>query len=132
MNNATQNSMEEKKGRFSVNERFKSFQFAFRGIGSAFRQEHNLWIHSVAAVAAVAAGFVLNISAGEWTVIALVIGGVFVAELFNSAIECMVDLISPEFNKKAGMVKDIAAAAVLVTAVTAVVTGLIIFVPKLL
>jgi len=60
-----------------------------------------------------------------------VIGGVFVAELFNSAIESLVDLISPDFNKKAGMIKDMAAGAVLISAVTALVAGLIIFIPKL-
>ncbi|MBN2272792.1 MAG: diacylglycerol kinase family protein [Bacteroidales bacterium] len=117
--------------RFSVKSRIKSFYYAFRGLGSAFRQEHNLWIHTLAALVAVTAGFILGISLYEWMVIALVIGGVFVAELFNSAIESLVDLISPDFNKKAGMIKDMAAGAVLISAVTALVAGLIIFIPKL-
>ena len=132
MNNITKDSRKDKNGSFSVYARIKSIYHAFNGIGSAFRQEHNLWIHTFAAIAAVVTGFVFNISAGEWMVVALVIGGVFVAELFNSAIESLVDVISPEHSKKAGAIKDMAAGAVLITAITAVVAGLIIFIPKLL
>ena len=117
--------------RFSVRSRRMSFTYAFRGIGWAFRQEHNLWIHTVAAAAAIAFGFVLHISSLEWIVIVLVIAGVFASELFNSAIESLVDLCSPDINKKAGRVKDMAAGAVLIAALGALATGLIIFIPKI-
>jgi diacylglycerol kinase (ATP) len=124
--------MKNKTDRFTISSRLRSFNYAFHGLASAFRQEHNLWIHTLAAIAAITMGCILKISAGEWMVIILVIGGVFVAELLNAAIESLVDLISPAFNKKAGTIKDMAAAAVLMTAIVALVTGLIIFVPKLL
>jgi len=83
------------------------------------------------AATAIALGFILHISSLEWLIIVLVIAGVFASEFFNSAIESLVDLCSPEFNEKAGRIKDIAAGAVLVTALGALVAGLIIFIPKL-
>jgi diacylglycerol kinase (ATP) len=123
--------MKNTSRRFSVKALWMSFCYAFRGMGSAFRGEHNLWIHTLAAAAAIAFGFILNISSLEWTVIVIVIAGVFASELFNSAIESLVDLCSPDFDKRAGRIKDMAAAAVLITAVGALATGLIIFIPKI-
>jgi len=87
---------------------------------------------TLAAAAAIAMGFLLQISALEWMVIAIVIAGVFVSELFNSAIENLVDLCSPDYDEKAGRIKDMAAGAVLIAALGALATGLIIFIPKLL
>lgn len=124
--------MKNTSRKLSVKSRLISFHNAFRGIAWAFRQEHNLWIHTLAAAAAIACGFLLHISALEWIVIAVVIAGVFASELFNSAIESLVDLCSPEFNEKAGRIKDMAAGAVLVASMGALATGLIIFIPKLL
>jgi diacylglycerol kinase len=98
--------MKNTSSRLSVKSRRLSFTYAFRGIGSAFRQEHNLWIHTVAAATAIALGFVLRISFLEWMVIVLAIAGVFASELFNSAIESLVDLCSPDFDKKAGRIKE--------------------------
>jgi diacylglycerol kinase (ATP) len=112
-------------------QRCKSFLYAFRGIGFAFRTQHNLWIHLVLAAVAVGLGFRLKISRTEWCFIAFAIGLVIAAELFNTAIEWLVDMVSPEWNEKAGKVKDVAAAAVLVSAVTALAIGCIIFLPKL-
>ena len=109
-----------------------SFHYAFCGLASAFRQEHNLWIHTFAAMVAIIMGCILDISPFEWMVIAVVIAGVFVSELFNSAIESLVDLCSPEFNKKAGRIKDMAAGAVLMAAIGALASGLIIFLPKIM
>jgi diacylglycerol kinase (ATP) len=123
--------MNKRSERFSLQSRLRSFHFAFRGIGLAFRQEHNLWIHALAAVAAIAMGFLLHISALEWTVIVLVIAGVFASEFFNSAIENLVDLCSPDFDERAGRIKDMAAGAVLIAALGALAAGLIIFIPKL-
>ena len=123
--------MNKRSERFSLLSRLRSFHYAFRGIGWAFRQEHNLWIHTLAAVAAIAMGFLLHISALEWTVIVLVIAGVFASEFFNSAIENLVDLCSPDFDERAGRIKDMAAGAVLIAALGALAAGLIIFIPKL-
>jgi diacylglycerol kinase len=123
--------MKNTRSRFSLKFRLISFYHAFNGIASAFRQEHNLWIHTLAAITAIILGFVLRISSFEWMAMAIVIAGVFASELFNSAIESLVDLCSPDFDKRAGRIKDMAAAAVLITAVGALATGLIIFIPKL-
>lgn len=79
----------------------------------------------------VAAGFGFGITRGEWTAIVICIGLVIAAELFNSAIERLVDLVSPQRHPVAGQVKDIAAGAVLVCALAAIVVGLIVFIPYL-
>ena len=79
----------------------------------------------------VIAGFVLGITRMEWMIIILCIGVVIAAELFNTAIEKLVDLVSPQQHPVAGQVKDIAAGAVLVCAATAAIIGLIVFIPYL-
>jgi diacylglycerol kinase len=123
--------MKKNTHRFSFKSRLLSFSYAFSGLATAFRQEHNLWIQGSAAVTAVALGFIFRIRTTEWIAIVIVISGVLVSELFNSAIESLVDHFSPEFDNKAGKVKDMAAGAVLISALGALVTGLIIFIPKI-
>ena len=117
--------------KFSVIKRVQSFKYAFKGITHVFVQEHNMWIHLFAAVCVVFVGFYFNINAIEWGLVFFAIGMVIAAEIFNSAIEKLVDLFSTEQNEKAGLIKDIAAGAVLVCAITAALIGLIIFIPKL-
>ncbi len=119
-------------GRFSIVDRFRSFKFAFKGIVVFIRDTHNAWIHLLAAVLVVSMGFYFSISSNEWLALVIVIGFVLVTEAINSAIELLVDLVSPDFNEKAGRIKDIAAGAVLLAAITAMVVGLIIFVPYFL
>ena len=115
-----------------MKKRILSFKYAFKGVFFLFKDQPNAWIHLVAAVGVVIAGLIFNLSTTEWLWIVFAIGFVFSAELFNSAIEEVVNLVSPEFNKKAGMIKDLAAAAVLISAVTAAIVGLVIFIPKIL
>jgi diacylglycerol kinase (ATP) len=110
----------------------RGFGYALNGIWHAAATQLNFRVHLVAALVAVYAGYALHISMPEWLWIILSIGMVLVAELFNTAIEFLTDLVSPEYNKKAGLVKDMAAGAVLITALTALAIGAIIFVPKLL
>ncbi len=117
---------------FSFRKRLKSFVYAFRGIGLLVRNEHNARIHLVAAVAAVAAGFLLGITAVEWTVIVLVIGAVLAAEAFNSALEALCDLVSPGYHESIKKAKDLAAGAVLLVAIAAAVIGSVIFLPRIL
>lgn len=76
--------------------------------------------------------FLLQISTLEWLIVIFCIGLVLTAEIFNSAIEVLTDIVSPESNPRAGLVKDMAAGAVLIAAITSAIIGLIIFVPKLL
>ena len=115
-----------------MNKFIRGFGYAFKGIRHASATQLNFRVHLVAALAAVCFGFALNISCGEWLWVILCIGMVIAAELFNTALEFLTDLVSPEYNKKAGLVKDLAAGAVLVTAICALLIGLVIFVPKLL
>lgn len=89
-------------------------------------------IHLAVALVVVIAGAMLQLSTNEWLVVWLCIGAVLVAELMNTAIEKLVDMVSPQYNQQAGLVKDVAAGAVLVCAIVTAVAGLIIFVPKLL
>ena len=112
--------------------RLASFKFAFNGLFIAFRSEPNFRIHCISAGVTILCGVFLNVSITEWVFIAIAIGSVFTAELFNSAVEKLVDLVFPERNEKAGMIKDITAGAVLITAITALATGCIIFIPKLI
>ncbi len=121
-----------KKKAFSFRDRARSFRYAFAGIGHLLRSEHNAWIHCTVAVCVVVAGFLFHLSAGEWIAIVILIGAVLAAEAFNSAIELLADHLSPEYSPAIKHVKDMAAGAVLLLAIAAVITGLIIFVPKVL
>ncbi|MBR1542276.1 MAG: diacylglycerol kinase family protein [Bacteroidaceae bacterium] len=116
---------------YDFKKQMKSFTFAWKGIMTCAGHEQNITFHLIAAILVVAAGFFLDISHTEWMVVIICVGMVIAAELFNSAIERLVDLVSPDWNKIAGEVKDIAAGAVLVTAIAAAIVGLIVFVPYL-
>lgn len=110
----------------------KSFLFAFKGLAYAFKTQLNFRIHCFFTVAAVVLSLYAQLNFSEWLWISLAIALVIILELINTAIEVLVDLISPEQNFKAGSIKDLSAAAVLVAGLFALVVGLIIFVPKLL
>lgn len=121
-----------KSNRFIISDRLKSFGFAWKGILSAIREQHNFRIHLTAALLAILLGWITKISPGEWLAIIVMTGMVLTAELLNSAIEGLVDLLSPEIRPLAGKVKDLAAGAVLMASVAAAATGLIIFIPGLI
>ena len=110
----------------------RSFGYAFNGIRLMIKQEQNAKIHLIAILLVVVAGFYFHLSATEWLAIILVSGGVLTAEAFNTSIEALSDTIAPEYNKNIKQVKDFAAGAVLVVAVTALIVGLIVFVPKII
>ena len=109
-----------------------SFKYAFSGIIQFFIHTHNAWIHLVATIVVVFGGFVFNISKPEWLFLIVAMGMVWVAEAFNTAIEFLVNLVSPDYNKLAGSVKDIAAGAVLLAAICSAIIGLILFIPHIL
>ncbi len=117
--------------RFSIRSRIRNFKNAFAGLVHLIRNEHNAWIHLLAAVLVIILGFITELSTPEWLFITLAIALVFTAELINSAIERMVDLLSPDKHKLAKQAKDLGAAAVLVASITALVIGILIFGPKL-
>ncbi|MDF2436524.1 MAG: diacylglycerol kinase family protein [Bacteroidota bacterium] len=117
--------------RFSIRERIKSIGFAMEGLNTFFSTQHNAWLHLFSAALAVAMGFFLKLSNTEWCWITIAIVLVFVAELFNTAIEFLSDIVSPNLHPTIKNVKDISAAAVLFAAIGAAVVGCLIFVPKL-
>jgi len=121
-----------KPDNISLKSRFASFRYAFNGLSSLFRKELNARIHFLAALIVIILGIVLNISLTEWCLIIIVIGLVFLAELFNTALEALSDIVDPEWNEKIMKVKDYAAAAVFISAIVSVVVGGLIFIPKLL
>ncbi|MDB5140136.1 MAG: diacylglycerol kinase [Mucilaginibacter sp.] len=110
----------------------RSFGYAFKGVAYATTSQLNFRIHLGATLIAVIMGFVLHISTGEWQWVAISIALVLVTEIFNTMIETLVDLVSPGYNEKAGHIKDMSAGAVVIAALFALITGLMIFLPKLL
>ena len=114
------------------NTRIQSFRYAFRGIGAMLRSESNARIHAIATIAVIAVGFMIGISRIEWLAITLSITAVWCTEGFNTAIEFVCDVASPEYHPKVEQAKDIAAGAVLIAAIGAVVVGVLVFGPALL
>jgi diacylglycerol kinase len=107
--------------------RAASFQHAVRGVQAAMRSEVHLRFHAGATVLVVGLGFYLDLNHVEWALVALAIAGVWSAELLNTAIEALTDLVSPAYHPLAGKAKDVAAGAVLLAAIGAAVVGLIVF-----
>ena len=111
---------------------YKSFLHAIDGIVYAFKNEHNMIIILIAAILAVLAGLVFNISQGEWFFVIIVIGLVAATEMINTAIEATIDLITTKTHPLAKIAKDTASSASLILSITAFIGALIIFVPKLI
>ena len=112
-----------------LRKRINSFGYAFKGIASLLKREHNAWIHCIAIMVVTLAGLHFGITRTEWCIVCLCFGIVLAAEGFNTAIERLVDLVSPDFHPVAGDVKDVAAGAVLICAIAAAIIGMIIFIP---
>jgi diacylglycerol kinase len=109
-----------------------AFGWALRGIGAALRTEPHLRFHAAATLAVVVLAAVLPLGTAERALLALAVGLVWVAELVNTALEGLVDLVSPGLHPGAGRVKDVAAGAVLVAATSAAVCGVLVLGPPLL
>ncbi|NOY50225.1 MAG: diacylglycerol kinase family protein [Chlorobi bacterium] len=123
---------EPRKKEFSFKNRLLSFRYAFKGIFYAVKTQHNLWIHLAVGLLVIFSGWFLRISLAEWLIVIICFALVISAEIINSAIELLTDIVSPEANAKAGLVKDMAAGAVLFSAICSAIAGLVIFVPKIL
>ena len=120
------------ENKFSVKKRILSFKYAFKGIAYIYKTQHNSWVHTFFMVLAFTLNIVLKLDLIEWVAILIVMCVVLVAEIFNTAIELIIDFISPEYNKIAGIVKDVAAGGVLLTVIFAVAVGGIIYLPKII
>jgi diacylglycerol kinase (ATP) len=129
MDVSPQSASDQKK--FSLVKRAKSFTYAGRGIWILIKTTHNAWVHIFFLCFAVLLGLFFHITRIEWMMLVFAAGMVFAAEAFNTAIEIDIDLTSPDIHPFARDSKDVAAGAVLIAAVTALIIGLLIFVPYL-
>lgn len=109
-----------------------SFRFAFEGVRTVFQEERNMRSHTLSALATIIVSLFLPLSLHEWLWILLVCFLVIVMEIWNTVVENIIDLVSPEYHPLAKKVKDMAAAAVLSTSSFSVIVGLIILLPKIL
>ncbi len=121
-----------KQDKTFIKQRLRSFEFASNGFRILICEEHNVRIHVFAAVCAVLLGFILKITHFEWIAICFAIGFVFTLEIINSAIENLADFVSPDKHDLIKKVKDLSASGVLVSAITALIIGLIVFLPKII
>lgn len=115
-----------------VKGRVKSLKYAVRGLWLLVRTEHSIMVQSAIAILMTLVGWWLDISATEWILQILAIGLVLVAESLNTAVEKVCDFIHPDYDKRIGFIKDISAGAVTFAAITAIIIGLIIYLPKFL
>jgi len=115
---------------FSFKQRIKSFTYAFNGLKILLREEHNAWIHLAVTIGVIISGFVFHISGYEWMLVILCIGLVFAMETVNSAIENIADFVSPQKHETIKKVKDLMAAAVLLSVIASAIVGLMVFLPK--
>lgn len=121
-----------KQQRFSILKRLKSFKYAFNGLRILIKEEHNARIHLFVTIGVLIAGLFFKISINEWIAIIFSVGLVFCLEIINSSIENIADFISPERHEMIKKIKDLSASGVLISALTALIIGLIIFIPKIL
>ncbi|WP_244554669.1 diacylglycerol kinase family protein [Pontibacter indicus] len=112
-----------------IKSRLNSFRFAFNGLSAVFRFEPNMRLHVLSSIVVLGMAYGFDVTRMEWCLLILCIGMVWVAEIFNTSIETLTNLVSPEHNPLAGKTKDLAAGAVLMAAITAAVVGLFIFIP---
>jgi len=112
--------------------RLFSFKYAFSGLRYVVRSQRNAWIHSGITVLVLLLAVLLKITLIEWGILLLAIGLVWTAEIFNTALEALVDLASPDTQPLAKITKDTSAAAVLFSAIISVLIGLVILLPPLL
>ena len=117
---------------FNIIERLKSFNYAANGITTMLKSQQNSWIHAVATVVVCILGFSFGFTSSEWCWIILAMVAVWMAEAFNTALEFLADAASPQFHPLIGKAKDVAAGAVLITAIGAVLIGILIIGPYIL
>jgi diacylglycerol kinase (ATP) len=108
-----------------------SFRYAFGGLAYCFRTQRNFRIHIAIGLLVTLAGLVLTLSWVEWAVVAVLVMVVLAAEMVNTMVEALVDLVTQEYHPLARVAKDVAAGVVLLSAIGSVVVGILIFLPKI-
>ena len=123
--------LKNKRKQYGFKRFLSSFKYAANGFKYAYQNEQNLVIHICITIVTVLCGFIFRLNNIEWLFILIMIGLVFCAELINTSIEAVVDLVSPEKHPLAKIAKDTASGAVLSLAVVAFIGGLCIFMTKI-
>ena len=125
--------MKSKKNEIRVKSKkiINSFKYAIQGVLASFKTERNMKIHICIMILVIIAGILFKINKYEWIICVICFAIVISGELFNTAIETVVDMVMPYKNEKAKLAKDVSAGAVLVLAMGAAIVGLIIFMPKI-
>lgn len=109
-----------------------SFKYAFTGLKEAIHKEPNFRIHASVGIFVIILGAFLRVDRVEWVILTLTIAFVLILELLNTTLEALVDIVSPHHHDSAKLAKDVAAAAVMLGALTSVVVGALIFIPRLI
>ncbi len=117
--------------RFSLTERMQSFRNAIRGIGLMLISQHNAWIHAIASILILVVGAFFGLTEAEWCWLVIAIMSVWTAEALNTALEFLADAATTAFHPVVGKAKDVAAGAVLISAVGSVVIALLILGPRI-
>lgn len=112
--------------------RINSFKYAIEGIKATFKSQTNMKIHVTVMLLVIIAGIILKLNTSTWKMCIILFSLVLSGELFNTAIEAIVDMVMPEFHPKAKLAKDAAAGGVLVLAIGAAIIGLMIFIPEII
>lgn len=128
MDSVSRDKLKEK----NIKRLFKSFKYALEGIKYAFKYEQNIIVHTVVMMAVIIMGILLKISYVEWLICLILFGLVIATEMINTSIEAVVDLVTEKKHPLAKIAKDTASGAVLIFAITAAISGLIIFIPKII
>ncbi len=121
-----------KKKTYSIKRLFNSFKYAITGIKSAYKTEQNLLVHTIIAFIAIGLGIYLKLSTLEFAIVALVIGLVITAEMVNTSLEYTIDMAMPTIHPLAKIAKDVASGAVLMSAISSIAVGLLIYLPKII
>lgn len=117
---------------FQISSRMRSFRFAFAGLWTMLKSQHNAWIHACLSIIVIATGLFLRLNAGEWCWLVLAMMAVWTAEALNTAFEFLADAASPQFHPLVKKAKDVAAGAVLISAMGAAIIGVLVLGPHLL
>lgn len=121
-----------KKTKWATKNFWESFKYSINGVKYVFTTQRNIIIQLIFGILAVILGVLFKISLFEWLILSITIFLVLFAEFMNTAIETTVDLITEEYNEKAKIIKDVAAGAVLITALNSIIVGLIIFLERII
>ncbi len=119
-----------KDTKFSIHSRWKSFQYAFKGLIDFIRTEHNAWLHFLATGLVIILAALLGVTEMEAIALIVAVALVWITEILNTAVEKAMDFITTEYNENIKIIKDLSAGAVLVAAIAALLIGLIVFIPK--